>query len=274
MHVGMHLQRVRLAVLPDIQDELDPRGIEIDRVGIAGVRYPTRFNDGSLEQAGIATFEMTVALSAERRGTHMSRMVEVIHENMQELDPRLLPVALKAAASRLDACEIEVRVSLPIATLVTAPASNRSAWQTSDLELVGVWSVEDGCRVETSVTSEVTSLCPCSKAISDYGAHNQRSSVRLTIVGHDDGCYPLDVSRAIGLIREIGSCPIYPIVKRPDERLITMEAFDHPVFVEDMVRDLSTGFRRQRIWHSIRVQNFESIHSHDAVAQLSWCPGR
>jgi GTP cyclohydrolase I len=258
-------------MLPDIQDELDPRGIAIDRVGIAGVRYPTRFNDGDIEQTGIGTFDISVGLESHRRGTHMSRMVSVIHESLQELDPRSLPVILKSAAARLGAHEIEIQASLPVATEVISPVSKYPSWQASDLQLRGTWTPAD-CRVETVVTSEVTSLCPCSKAISDYGAHNQRSSVELRTAGHNDDCYPLGVRRAIELIREVGSCPIYPLVKRPDERFITMEAFEHPAFVEDMARDLSVQLRTHGLEHTVRVRNFESIHSHDAVAIVHWSP--
>lgn len=262
---------MRSRVLPDIQDEFQARGIAIDRVGISGVRYPTRFYDGQLEQSGIATFDMAVALDGSKRGTHMSRMIELIHESMQDLDPRALPVTLKNAAERLNAREVEVQVSLPVAAPVITPVSEKVAWQTSDLKVVGVWT-PDASRVQVGVTSEVTSLCPCSKAISDYGAHNQRSAVSLVVVGRGDDCYPLAVGRAIEVIRDVGSCPIYPLVKRPDERAITMRAYDHPVFVEDMVRDLSEVLRDQNLEHSVSVRNFESIHSHDAIANLTWSP--
>ncbi|MEV6416179.1 GTP cyclohydrolase FolE2 [Kribbella sp. NPDC051718] len=258
-------------MLPDIQDQYEPRGIPLHRVGIAGVRYPTRFCDGELKQSGIATFDLAVTLEEHRRGTHMSRMVEAIHETMQELDPRSLPVALKSAAGRLDAAEIEVRIALPVATTVTSPASGRESWQASDVEIVATWNSQMS-RVATTVISEVTSLCPCSKAISDFGAHNQRSSVRVAIIGRDDTAYPLDVMSIIGLIREVGSCPIYPLIKRPDERFVTMQAYEHPAFVEDMARDVSTRLREQQLEHSVQVRNFESIHSHDAIAAVQWSP--
>ncbi len=259
-------------MLPDIQDEYDLRGVDIDRVGIAGVRYPVRFSDGEMDQSGIATFDIAVALAGNRRGTHMSRMVEAIHETMQDVDPRTFPVTLKAAAQRLDAHKIEVRIALPVATKVTSPVSERESWQASDLELCAVWSTDE-CRVETVVTSEVTSLCPCSKAISDYGAHNQRSSIRLTVTGRGDHAYPLQVIRAIEIIRDVGSCPIYPLVKRSDERAITMEAYEHAAFVEDMARDLSGRMRVLQLEHVVEVRTFESIHSHDAVAKISWALG-
>jgi GTP cyclohydrolase I len=168
--------------LPDIQDQIDERGIELDRVGIAGVQYPVRFDDGATEHAGIATFDVTVTLPSDRRGTHMSRMVEIIHDELQDLDPARLPQALKVAADRLDVDRVQVSLSMPMAFVVRAPASLKEAWQVCDVQFEA--QLTDG-ETELSVTvgADVTSLCPCSKAISEYGAHNQRSRVRLTTVG-------------------------------------------------------------------------------------------
>ncbi len=116
--------------------------------------------------------------------------------------------------------------------------------------------------------SEVTSLCPCSRAISDYGAHNQRSQVTLTLLGDGDNPYPLPVHEIVAAIRTVGSAPVFPVVKRPDERVITMQAYDHPAFVEDMVRDLSLWCRSRSLAHRVAVRNIESIHSHDAIASV------
>ena len=257
--------------LPDIQDQHDGRGIELDRVGIAGLQYPVRFHDGSSEHAGIATFDITVTLPADRRGTHMSRMVEIVHDELENLEPERLPQILKVAADRLEVDRVQVGVALPIAFLVRAPASRKEAWQVCDVELEARLTAD---RSELSVTvgTDVTSLCPCSKAISDYGAHNQRSRVRLTSVGQDEDVYPLDVASAFAMIRSVGSSPVFPLIKRPDERVLTMAAHDRPAFVEDMARDLSRACRDRGVAHSVRVRNFESIHSHDAVAELMWAP--
>jgi GTP cyclohydrolase IB len=122
------------------------------------------------------------------------------------------------------------------------------------------------------VVAEVTSLCPCSKAVSDYGAHNQRSRVTLTVVGDLNDPYPLPALEAAELAREVGSCAVYPLIKRVDERAITMMAYDRPAFVEDMVRDLSRLCRSRGFTHDIEVQNLESIHGHDASARISWRP--
>jgi GTP cyclohydrolase I len=214
--------------LPDIQDQVDDRGIELDRVGIAGVRYPVRFDDGVTRQAGVATFDVTVTLPADRRGTHMSRMVEIIHDELQELEPQRLPQALKAAGGRLEVGDVQVSIMLPITILVPAPATGKESWQACDVELK-VARTRDETELALTVGADVTSLCPCSKAISDYGAHNQRSHVQLTTFGRSDDIYPLDVATLFAMIREVGSSPVFPLIKRPDERAVTMTAHDHPV---------------------------------------------
>jgi GTP cyclohydrolase IB len=251
----------------DIQGSRDNRNITIDQVGISGLRCPVTFTDGHLRQAGIAEIEITVELQADRRGTHMSRMVEIAHQHLAELDPRNLPIALKTAAHHLDASAVTIAATLPISTEVEAPVTRRIAYQVHDLAVTGTLT-EDTVLITTSVTTDITSLCPCSKAISDYGAHNQRSKVTLQIGGHGDAPYPLAVSDMITLIRGAGSAPVYPLVKRPDERHITMEAFDNPVFVEDIARNLSAACRSRGLPHVVQVRNIESIHSHDAVAVI------
>lgn len=251
----------------DIQGEFDARGVRIDRVGITGLKYPLRFVDGELTQAGIADLDITVELEHDRRGTHMSRMVELVRDHLAVLDPRRLPVVLKDAARILDAPAVTIRAGLPFATPVVAPVSGRPAHQVHELTLAGTLD-QGSVRVETTVVAEVTSLCPCSKAISDYGAHNQRSRVRLSLVGDGDDPYPLSASAAVEAIRGAGSAAVFPVVKRPDERHLTMLAHDHPVFVEDMVRELSLVCRRRGLRHRVQARNLESIHSHDAVASI------
>lgn len=256
-------------LLPDVQDQPDARGIEIDEVGITGLRYPTRFDDGLMEQHVIAEFGLSVGLPAERRGTHMSRMVEIVHDHLQTLDPRQLQTVLKAMADRLDVERASVSAAFPVATLVPAPVTEAPAWQASDVCLAARLS-PDGSELRSTAVAEVTSLCPCSKAVSDYGAHNQRSVVALTITGEGDDPYPLPVSAAIDLIRGVGSSAVYPLIKRRDERHLTMRAFDTPAFVEDIVRDLSIACRQLGLRHAVEIKNIESIHSHDVVAVIQW----
>lgn len=256
-------------MLPDVQDEADRRGIPIDAVGVAGVRHPIHFTDGVSSHQGIGQIDITVGLVAERRGTHMSRMIEFANEHLQVFDPREFPVSLKNGMSRLATNSMTVSVSLEAATQVTAPVSNRVGWQPFELTVIGRGERER-VAVETMVAAEVTTLCPCSQAISDYGAHNQRSKAALTVVGVGDDPYPVPVAEMLGLIRSVGSSPVFPLVKREDERALTMAAFDRPAFVEDLVRDLSAACRDRGVSHRIDVRNLESIHTHDAVASVAW----
>ena len=252
----------------DIQNETDSRGIELDKVGIDGVRYPVSFEDGYLRQEGIADFEVTVRLQHDRRGTHMSRMVALVHEHLQRFDPRQLPTVLKTGADLLDAPAITVSMAMPVSTTVVAPASGRESKQVHDIRIEGHWDHGD-VTVKTAVTTEVTSLCPCSKAISDYGAHNQRSRVTLTVTGQGDSPYPLPVQGAVRLLSSSASAQVVPLVKRTDERVLTMQAYDNPVFVEDMARSVSASCRDRGLQHAVSIRNLESIHSHDAIAYIA-----
>jgi GTP cyclohydrolase I len=249
----------------DVQNEVDSQGISIDSVGIAGLRYPISFDDGWLRQTGIADTGVTVTLQEDRRGTHMSRMVALVHEHLASFDPRNMPQMLKAGACELDAPAIAVSVSFPVSVPITAPATGARSWSVHDVAFEGRLG-GDEVQVTTSVTTEVTSLCPCSKRISDYGAHNQRSRVTLSVTGDGDRPYPYQVGDALALLTTCASAPVVPLVKRPDERELTMRAYDHPVFVEDMVRTVSAACRKLNLRHRVSVRNLESIHSHDAVA--------
>ncbi|MCH9732750.1 MAG: GTP cyclohydrolase FolE2 [Actinomycetia bacterium] len=257
--------------LLDIQNQLDDRGIPIDEVGISGLRYPLTFDDGEITQTGIADIEMTVRLPADRRGTHMSRMVQAVETHLERVNPYELHTAFKAITGLLDARDLRISLGIPVATRVDSPVTAVGGYQVHDLKLRGRF-VEGAFRLETSVSADVTTLCPCSKAISDYGAHNQRSRVTLAIQGEDDVPYPSTAVDLVGLIRDAASCPVYPVVKRPDERAITMAAFDNPKFVEDLIRELTGSCRDRGLAHWIVARNIESIHSHDAVARLSWAP--
>ncbi|WP_194892386.1 GTP cyclohydrolase I FolE2 [Catenulispora pinisilvae] len=253
----------------DIQNEVDERGIGIDQVGVAGLRYPIRFDDGSLQQEGIAEVAVTVRLQHDRRGTHMSRLIALVHDHLRQFDPYRLPAILKTGADLLDAPAMTVSVRMPISTVVAAPATGAESWLVHDVDIEA--QLDAGTvSVATTVATEVTSLCPCSKAISDYGAHNQRSRLALTVLGGGDDIYPLTVSDMVGMLTGSGSAPVVPLVKRPDERVLTMQAFDRPVFVEDIAREISLRCRQRALPHRLYIRNLESIHSHDAVASLQW----
>ncbi|EWC61175.1 GTP cyclohydrolase I type 2 [Actinokineospora spheciospongiae] len=251
-----------------MQNEFDRRGISVDQVGITGLRYPVAFDDGEVQQSAIADFTVTVRLQPERRGTHMSRMVALVHEHLQVLDPRRLPQVLKIGMDELEAPSIEITAGFSLTRTVTAPASHRESITVHDVAIIA--SLDDAsCAVTSAVRSEVTSLCPCSKTISDYGAHNQRSQITLAVQGTADDPYPLPARTALDLLDGTGSAPVIPLVKRSDERVLTMQAYDHPAFVEDMAREVAGACRSRGLAHEVRVRNFESIHSHDAVATIN-----
>ena len=275
MHFRMRLPgtaaQLIMTALTDIQSEHDSRGVPIEEVGITGLRYPVTFDDGTLKQATTADIELTVALPAHQRGTHMSRMVQLVDTHLQTVNPHELPRVMKTAGALLEADKIFLRTAMPLATRMSAPTSGEQGFQVHDIALDAKWSV-DSFTLKTSATVDVTTLCPCSKAISDYGAHNQRSRVTLSVHGYGDAVYPAGVPQMVKLIQGSASCPVYPVVKRPDERTITMAAYDNPRFVEDLVRELSLSCRDRGLPHSITARNIESIHSHDAVARLCWDP--
>lgn len=253
--------------LPDMQSEPDARGVAIDQVGIVGLRHPVIFDDGTTRQSGIADIELTVALASDVRGTHMSRMIRVITDDLQVLDPFDLPRVMKLAAHRMSVDNITMSIGMAFASQVAAPVSGSRDWQVHDLHIVGTL-VFGIAIVDATVTTDVTSLCPCSRAVSDYGAHNQRSRVSVTVRGDGDQVYPVRVSELVDLIRSVGSCPVYPFVRRADERAITMLAYDNPVFVEDIVRELAVACEGRGVAYRVEARNLESIHSHDAIARI------
>ena len=257
--------------LPDIQDSRDDRGISIDEVGVVNVRLPFSFSDGIVSQQGIATVAVSVALPSHLRGTHMSRMIQQAETILTDMDPRALSVPMKNLAAALSVDVARFTAVFPLATTVTAPVSGIQSAQVSDVTLS---ATHDGgsLRLTTAVATDITTLCPCSQAVSDYGAHNQRSCVTVEVHGDEGDPYPFSIADLIELIRGAGSAPVVPVIKRPDERHLTMQAFDRPAFVEDVVRELSEPLRARSVHHRIKSVNIESIHSHDAVASLAWRP--
>lgn len=271
MHLSWGWRMTPATDLIDPQTAAELRGIPIEWVGIDRVRYPIVFDDGQATMTTVASCEVSVGLEADRRGTHMSRMVAFLHETLVQYDPRQTPSLLRALATKMGTASASFSVAFPFATTVVAPSTSQLSCQVSDVHLAS--TLRDGAiTLATTVSAEVTSLCPCSKAISDYGAHNQRSQVDLTVIGPGINPYPMSVSDIGGEIVLHGSAPVIPLVKRADERHLTMLAYDQPKFVEDMVRDVSAAMRRRGLHHQVKVRNLESIHSHDAVARLSWTP--
>jgi GTP cyclohydrolase I len=261
------------ADVEDVQNQVDLRGVHVDQAGIRDVQYPITILDaGGDPQQMVATATLAVGVPHYVRGTHMSRLVEVLDRHAHAISRAGISAMLDDLCSRLDAASALVDLRFVHSVRRAAPSTGASAYATFECWYVG--RVEGSHReVTIGVRVPVTTLCPCSKAISDYGAHNQRGLVTLEVVlvAAEASDAPA-LSTHIGVAEASASAPLYPLVKRPDERHITMQAYDNPVFVEDIVRGCSLALRCQAGIRRFRVEatNLESIHSHNAFAAVGW----
>lgn len=253
--------------LEDVQSQPDSRGVTIDEVGITELRVPTTVvsRDGT-RQPTVATLEMTVDVPPTVRGTHMSRFVEVLHETDAPMDIDRLARLAERIRTRLDSERAIVRMTFPFFVTREAPASGLAA----PMDYEGRIAVSLGAGLEQTVgvCTPVTSLCPCSKEISDYGAHNQRGYVEIEVVcAHGAVVWIEDL---VEIAEDAASTPVYSLLKRVDEREVTMQAYEKPAFVEDIARDAVVALRNDERVRSymVRVTNLESIHSHNAVATV------
>lgn len=253
-------------LLPDIQKTPDDRNIAIDRVGVKGVKYPIQVMDRDHEiQHTIGDFTLTVDLPSHFKGTHMSRFLEVLTESAGPVSVHSLPKMLGELCDRLTAGTSHIDVTFPYFIEKTAPVTGKKALQQY---LCGFRSV-GGKDADFELTLEVpvATLCPCSKEISEYGAHNQRGIVTVAVRTTDHVWFE-DI---VAMIEGAASCSLFPVLKRPDEKWVTEHAYENPRFVEDMVREVALAFERDgRIaTYTIEVENQESIHMHNAYARLS-----
>lgn len=247
----------------DVQSLPDTRQIAINAVGIRGIRHPISLLERGSLQSTIANFTMTVALPAEVKGTHMSRFVELLHEWRSPIAVANVHEMALAMLERLQADEGTLQMAFPLFLEKEAPVSKVKSLL--DYEVVLTVNAKKGAT-ETilEVAAPVTSLCPCSKKISDYGAHNQRSEVKIKV----KAAPTVEISELIHAAEASASCALFGILKRPDEKYVTEKAYDNPKFVEDMVRDLAAVLLKDpRISaYEISSENFESIHNHSAFA--------
>ena len=261
--------------IEDVQNHRDLRGIAIDQVGVSELRYPiTVLEPKQGEQSVTARISMSVNLPHHFKGTHMSRFIEVLNEHRGEVTMRTLPTILRDLKSKLDAESARIKVAFPYFVEKEAPESGARALMDYDCSFVGEANGGEEDFV-LGVQVPVTSLCPCSKAISDYGAHNQRGVITIEVRSgrYDDGGPALIwIEELIEIAERSASAPVYPLLKRVDERHVTMQAYDNPVFVEDMVRNVAVRLQEDpRVaWFRVHAVNQESIHNHGAFAELSW----
>ncbi|MBW7929120.1 MAG: GTP cyclohydrolase I FolE2 [Fimbriimonadaceae bacterium] len=252
--------------LVDIQNSQDSRNIPIDKVGVRSVKYPIAVLDRANErQHTIGDFTLTVNLPHHFKGTHMSRFLEVLNEHQAEVSVHSLPDILRALKERLDAESAHIEVMFPFFMAKPAPVTGKVGMMPFDCRFIAEANGKFDLTMEVVVP--VTTLCPCSKEISDRGAHNQRGYVtaRVKTEGH------VWLEELIEMIEGAASCALYPLLKRPDEKWVTERAFDNPRFVEDMVREVALAFDADpRIRsYEVEVENHESIHAHNAYAYLA-----
>lgn len=259
--------------LPDIQATPDPRGIEIDQVGVSDLRYPIHVTDREGNPfPTVAKISMSVHLPHHFKGTHMSRFLEVLSLHEGEVTSQTIPAILKDLRERLDAGEAQMQVDFTYFVNKRAPVSGAPAKVGCDCSISGI-SNKNGVTTTITVAMAVTTLCPCSKEISDYGAHNQRGYVTIEVTpkATDSGCEFILIEELIEVAERSGSAPLYALLKRPDERYVTMQAYENPVFVEDVVRNAAALLKQDSRVARFRVKavNHESIHDHNAFAVVS-----
>lgn len=264
-----------MAPMRDVQSEADTRKIPINQVGVKDLRYPiTVLDRANKKQETVASLSMAVNLPHHFKGTHMSRFLEILNEHRGEITMRTLPEILHALRDRLDAEAARVEVRFPYFIERAAPATGAKGIVDYDGYFIGQCN-GGGDDFVLGTQVPVTSLCPCSREISDYGAHNQRGFVTIEVrARRGKGNLPVLIwlEELIEVAEASASAPVYALLKRPDERHVTMQAFDNPVFVEDMVRNVAARLMDDERIVSFKVHavNHESIHNHNAFAEIEW----
>lgn len=254
------------APIADVQNLADLRRIAINRVGIKGIRHPVKVRDKSIGvQHTIATFNMYVHLPHNFKGTHMSRFVEILNRHEREISVESYESILREMVERLEAESGYIEMTFPYFVNKTAPVSGVQSLLDYDVTLIGEL-IDGRASVTMKVLVPVTSLCPCSKKISERGAHNQRSHVTITLRTNTF----VWIEDVVRIAEEQASCELYGLLKRPDEKHVTERAYDNPKFVEDMVRDVAAVLNAdERVdAYIVESENFESIHNHSAYALI------
>lgn len=252
--------------LKDTQSERDHRQVAIDRVGVRSLRFPMRIRDrDNHEQHTIATVSLAVDLPHQYKGTHMSRFVEVLHSHGEVLDVRGITAMPRELLKKLHAECAHVEFRFPYFRSKRAPVTKAAGL----LDYGVIFEVNaSGESIDFVLTVEVpvATLCPCSKAISARGAHNQRGMVTLAV----RFTQPIWIEDLIELVEASASCELYSVLKRPDEKFVTEAAYDNPVFVEDLVRNVAVRAAQHPhiTWFKVEAENFESIHNHNAYAMV------
>ena len=255
-----------VSTIPDVQGSVDTRELAINKVGIKDIRHPVRVKDrAGREQHTIASFNMYVNLPHNFKGTHMSRFVEILNLHEYEITVESFRKMLSEMTERLEAEAGHIEMTFSYFVNKAAPVSGVESLMDYDVSLIG--EIDNGKpKMNIKVVVPVTSLCPCSKKISEYGAHNQR--LHVTVNAETNGF--IWIEDLIDLIENEASCELYGLLKRPDEKHVTERAYDNPKFVEDMVRDVAVRLNNDDRFSAyvVESENFESIHNHSAYALI------
>ncbi len=253
--------------IPDIQAKQDTRKLAIDQVGIREIRHPVKVRDRAHgDQYTVATFNMYVGLPHNFKGTHMSRFVEVLNDHENVISVHSFKEIVKQVADKLASKTSRIEMTFPYFREKSAPVTGVKSLVDYEVTLFGELK-DDAVHITTRVIVPVTSLCPCSKEISSYGAHNQRSHVTITVLAEEF----VWIEELIDIAESNASSQLYGLLKRPDEKFVTEEAYDNPKFVEDMVRDIAGELIQDErvVSYTVESENFESIHNHSAYAKIS-----
>lgn len=256
------------ATLPDVQARPDTRNIPIQRVGVKSITYPMRVATAQGPQPSVAVIEMYVGLPADAKGTHMSRFLEVLEGFDEPISPEVMSRLIAEMLRRLEADTGVIEMRMPYFVRKAAPVSGVESLLDHQLTLRAEHS-GGRTQITLQVQTPVTSLCPCSKAISRYGAHNQRSHIVIAATLVEGATLP--VEDLIDIAEASASCQLWGLLKRPDEKHVTERAYENPKFVEDLVRDIAAALSADRriSRYEVSSENFESIHNHSAYAWLS-----
>ena len=251
--------------IPDIQNLPDTRNIPIDKVGVRGLRYPIAVKDRRKGlQHTVGVFDLFVNLPHEFKGTHMSRFIEVINEYCGEVSMHKFQEVLEKVKTKLNAESAHMNVEFPYFLEKKAPMTGTPGLMSYTCFMRG--SLADKFDLIVGVEVPVNTVCPCSKEISDYGAHNQRGLVRVQLRFKKF----FWIEEIIEVVESSVSSQIYSLLKRADEKYVTERAYENPMFVEDVVREVASKLSDDRniVWFTVDSENFESIHNHSAYAYI------
>jgi len=252
-------------IMEDIQNHKDNRDIDIDQVGVKGIRYPITVLDKAMgQQQTVAKINMYVNLPRYYKGTHMSRFVEILNEHSRRISLQNFSQILEEMKERLDAESAHMEITFPFFIKKAAPVTGVEGLMEYKCTFKG--SLHKGSDLVIMIHVPISTLCPCSKEISDYGAHNQRGEVRLQIRFKKF----VWIEDLIRLVEQSASSDVFSVLKREDEKYVTEKAYNNPAFVEDIVREIAFKLNKDPniTWFTVESENFESIHNHNAYAYI------